>query len=70
MSINKERLEAKFGEEYQRLNPQQQQAVTTIEGPVMVNAGPGTGKTQILALRIASILQQTDINPNNILCLT
>ena len=70
MSINKERLEAKFGEEYERLNPQQQQAVTTIEGPVMVNAGPGTGKTQILALRIASILQQTDINPNNILCLT
>ena len=70
MSFNKERLEAKFKEEYQRLNPQQQQAVTTIEGPVMVNAGPGTGKTQILALRIASILQQTDINPNNILCLT
>ncbi len=70
MSFNKERLEAKFREEYQRLNPQQQQAVTTIEGPVMVNAGPGTGKTQILALRIASILQQTDINPNNILCLT
>ena len=70
MSFNKERLEAKFREEYQRLNSQQQKAVTTIEGPVMVNAGPGTGKTQILALRIASILQQTDINPNNILCLT
>ena len=70
MSFNKERLEAKFREEYQLLNPQQQLAVTTIEGPVMVNAGPGTGKTQILALRIASILQQTDINPNNILCLT
>ena len=70
MSFNKERLEEKFKEEYQKLNLQQQLAVTTIEGPVMVNAGPGTGKTQILALRIASILQQTDINPNNILCLT
>ena len=70
MSFNKEKLEKKFAEEYERLNTQQQQAVTTIEGPVMVNAGPGTGKTQILALRIASILQQTDINPNNILCLT
>ena len=70
MSINKEKLERRFAEEYEKLNPQQQLAVSTIEGPVMVNAGPGTGKTQILALRIASILQQTDINPNNILCLT
>lgn len=70
MSFNKERLEKKFSEEFEKLNTEQQQAVTTIEGPVMVNAGPGTGKTQILALRIASILQQTDVNPNNILCLT
>lgn len=69
MHNNNESLK-KFNEEYQKLNPQQQFAVSTIEGPVMVNAGPGTGKTQILALRIASILQQTDINPNNILCLT
>lgn len=70
MSFNKERLNKKFKDEFEKLNAQQQQAVSTIEGPVMVNAGPGTGKTQILALRIASILQQTDINPNNILCLT
>ncbi len=70
MSFNKERLELKFKEEFEKLNPEQQQAVSTIEGPVMVNAGPGTGKTQILALRIASILQQTDVNPTNILCLT
>ncbi|MBK6991659.1 MAG: ATP-dependent helicase [Chitinophagaceae bacterium] len=70
MSINREKLEKKFREEFEKLNAQQQQAVTTIEGPVMVSAGPGTGKTQILALRIASILQQTDVNPNNILCLT
>lgn len=70
MAFSKERLEKKFNEDFLKLNPEQQLAVTTIEGPVMVNAGPGTGKTQILALRIASILQQTDVSPTNILCLT
>lgn len=59
-----------FRKEYTRLNPQQKEAVDTIEGPVMVVAGPGTGKTQILAMRIANILQKTQINPSNILCLT
>lgn len=70
MSLIKEKFNIKFTEEYSRLNTQQKQAVDTIEGPVMVNAGPGTGKTQILALRIGNILRQTDTNPNNILCLT
>jgi DNA helicase II / ATP-dependent DNA helicase PcrA len=60
----------KFTQQYNKLNEQQQQAVDTIEGPVMVNAGPGTGKTQVLALRIGSILQKTDTDPGNILCLT
>ncbi|HEY1074978.1 MAG TPA: UvrD-helicase domain-containing protein, partial [Patescibacteria group bacterium] len=46
------------------------QAVETIDGPVMVLAGPGTGKTQVLAFRIAEILQQTDVHPRNILALT
>src|SRR5207253_11213185 len=49
---------------------EQQQAVDAIEGPVMVIAGPGTGKTQILAARIGRILLDTDANPSNILCLT
>jgi DNA helicase-2/ATP-dependent DNA helicase PcrA len=44
--------------------------VDTIDGPVMVVAGPGTGKTQILALRIAHILKQPDHNADEILCLT
>lgn len=66
----KNKLQNKFEEEYSKLNTEQKLAVDTIEGPVMVNAGPGTGKTQILALRIGNILQQTDVNPNNILCLT
>lgn len=55
---------------WSRLNPQQQQAVSSIEGPVMVLAGPGTGKTQVLSLRIAHIVQQVDTLPQNILALT
>lgn len=62
--------ESLFKKEYGRLNPEQKKAVDTIEGPVMVVAGPGTGKTQILTLRIANILEKTDSNPENILALT
>jgi DNA helicase-2/ATP-dependent DNA helicase PcrA len=70
MSINRDRLQQHFQEEYHKLNPQQRLAVDTIEGPVMVIAGPGTGKTQILAARIGKILLDTDVFPQNILCLT
>jgi DNA helicase II / ATP-dependent DNA helicase PcrA len=70
MPLNNEKLEQKFTEEYNRLNEKQKLAVDTIEGPVMVIAGPGTGKTQILASRIGKILLETDALPENILCLT
>ena len=70
MSFNKEKLEKRFAEEYELLNEKQRLAVDTIEGPVMVIAGPGTGKTQILASRIGKILLETDVFPQNILCLT
>jgi len=63
-------MREKFMSEYARLNPEQKQAVDAIEGPVMVVAGPGTGKTQILASRIARILLETQVSPQNILCLT
>ena len=59
-----------FREEYKKLNKAQKEAVDAIEGPVMVVAGPGTGKTQILALRIGNILKRTDIGADSILCLT
>ena len=62
--------ENRFKEAYNRLNPEQKEAVDTIEGPVMVVAGPGTGKTQILTLRIANILLKTDTPPDSILALT
>src|SRR3954471_10619898 len=59
-----------FSKYYNDLNPEQKLAVDTIEGPVMVIAGPGTGKTQILGARIGKILLETDSRPENILCLT
>lgn len=60
-----------FNENYKLLNPEQKQAVDTIEGPVFVMAGPGTGKTQILTLRIANILKEgSGVDPENILALT
>src|SRR5688500_12398020 len=59
-----------FEEKLNSLNRQQRLAVDSIEGPVMVIAGPGTGKTEILSLRIGHILKQTDTPPGSILCLT
>ena len=59
-----------FEKMYHTLNSAQKKAVDTIDGPVMVIAGPGTGKTQILALRIANILRQTDTPPDAVLALT
>lgn len=61
---------ANFDTQYNRLNAAQKEAVDTIEGPVIVIAGPGTGKTTILTLRIANILRVTDTEPEQILALT
>ncbi len=66
---NNQQLE-KFNEVYNQLNEAQKEAVNTLDGPVMVIAGPGTGKTQILSCRIGKILQDTDAQAQNILCLT
>ena len=59
-----------FSSRLKALNDKQRQAVDTIDGPLMVIAGPGTGKTELLSMRTASILQRTDTLPENILCLT
>lgn len=61
-----------FQQQLDKLNAAQKQAVETIEGPVLVIAGPGTGKTQILSARIGKILASNDlqVQPHNILCLT
>lgn len=60
----------KFQEALAGLNPEQLDAVNQMDGPVLVVAGPGTGKTQILAARIGKILTDTDALPSEILCLT
>ena len=64
-------IETAFVEAYTKLNPKQKEAVEAIYGPVMVIAGPGTGKTQILAVRIAHILKTVpDAKPDEIVALT
>ncbi len=63
-------MEDNFAKAYKSLNKAQKEAVDTIEGPVMVVAGPGTGKTTVLTLRIANILKQTDTPPGGILAIT
>lgn len=66
----KVKLTNRFKQAYRELNPEQKKAVDTIEGPVMVVAGPGTGKTRTITLRIANILAKTDTAPGSILGLT
>jgi len=60
----------KFKEYYKLLNTEQKTAVDTTDGPLLVLAGPGTGKTQLLAVRAANILNKKKIDPENILILT
>jgi DNA helicase-2/ATP-dependent DNA helicase PcrA len=59
-----------FAQTLASLNADQRAAVEHIDGPTLVIAGPGTGKTHILAARIGQILTKTDTQPYNILCLT
>jgi DNA helicase-2/ATP-dependent DNA helicase PcrA len=59
-----------FDERYAKLNVRQKEAVDAIDGPVLVIAGPGSGKTELLGLRAANILRLTDTDPGQILCLT
>ncbi len=59
-----------FNKKYSLLNKKQCEAVDTVYGPVMVIAGPGTGKTTVLTLRIANILKLTDSKPDEILAIT
>lgn len=63
--------EALFLERYEKLNERQKEAVDTIYGAVMVIAGPGTGKTEVLSMRIAQLLRSdAQVQPQEILCLT
>ncbi len=70
MQSSHQKYNQKFQEVLAGLNAEQLAAVNKMDGPVLVVAGPGTGKTQILAARIGKILLDTDAQPNEILCLT
>jgi len=63
-------MQQEFSAQFKLLNDAQKQAVEAVNGPVLVIAGPGTGKTQLLSMRVANILRVTDADASNILCLT
>ena len=52
------------------LNPAQAQAVTTVNGPVLVLAGPGSGKTRVLAHRVAYLLRAAETSPRAVMAVT
>lgn len=67
---NMTKYDQQFQKAYDQLNEKQRKAVNQIYGPVMTLAGPGTGKTQLLTVRIGHIVNETDTDIRNIICLT
>ncbi len=61
---------AHFEKFYSQLNTEQKETVDSLDGPVLVLAGPGTGKTQLLSVRAANIIRKKKALPENILILT
>ncbi|MBU0682854.1 MAG: ATP-dependent helicase [Candidatus Omnitrophica bacterium] len=68
--MQKQKKNKTYQEYYNQLNDEQKKVVDFVDGPVLVLAGPGTGKTQLLSVRAANIIQQKKSLAENILILT
>ena len=54
----------------EQLNDRQKEAVLYNEGPLLINAGAGAGKTKTLTTKIAFLIEEKNVNPRNILAIT
>src|SRR5260221_457747 len=55
---------------FNSINPEQQQAVLATEGPIIILAGAGSGKTRVLMYKVLYLIEEKHIPPDNILCVT